>query len=67
MGMVKKKLAQTKKTSSGAVAPQGTYDAFKTAALVVSLTINVAIFIAWLVLQFTTKYDEQVYNFLFNR
>jgi hypothetical protein len=65
MGMVKKTLVKHKKT---ATAPSsGTYDAFKTAALVVSLTINVAIFVLWIILQVTTKYDEQVYNFLFNR
>ena len=39
----------------------------KTAVLLVSLTINLAIFIAWLVLRLTTVYDQQVYNFLFIR
>ena len=39
----------------------------KTALLLVSLTINVALFIGWLALRLTTVYDQQVYNFLFSR
>lgn len=39
----------------------------KTAALLVSLTINLIIFIGWLTLRLTTVYDQQVYNFLFSR
>lgn len=43
------------------------YDDFKTAALLVSVTINVAVFIGWLALKITTKYDEQIATFLFAR
>lgn len=39
----------------------------KSAVLVVSVTINLAIFIGWLLLRLTTVYDAEVYNFLFNR
>lgn len=39
----------------------------KTAVLLVSVTINLAFFIAWLILRLTTVYDAQVYNILFNR
>ncbi len=39
----------------------------KTAILLVSLTLNLAVFIGWLILRLTTIYDAQVYNFLFNR
>jgi len=39
----------------------------KTAVLMVSLAINVAIFIGWLALRVTTIYDQQVFNFLFVR
>lgn len=39
----------------------------KNAVLVVSLLINMAVFIFWLILRFTTQYDQQVYNFLFVR
>lgn len=39
----------------------------KDAVLLVSLTINLAIFIGWLILKLTTVYDEQVVNFLFSR
>ena len=39
----------------------------KTAVLLVSLAINLAVFIGWLALRITTAYDEQVFNFLFVR
>jgi len=39
----------------------------KNAILIVSLTINVAIFVAWLILKLTTAYDQQVFDFLFTR
>lgn len=38
---------------------------FKHAALVVSVLINLFVFVGWLVLQTTSKYDEQVAAFLF--
>ncbi len=37
----------------------------KNAILLVSLTINLAVFIGWLLLKLTTAYDEQVVQFLF--
>ena len=43
------------------------YDDFKSAALLVSVTINIAVFIGWLVLKITTKFDEQIATFLFAR
>jgi hypothetical protein len=66
--MVKKKAKKpvTKKITSTYRTPNTSED-FKTAALVVSLTINVAIFIGWLAIKVTNKYDEQVVNFLFHR
>ena len=39
----------------------------KNAVLIVSLTINVAVFITWLILKLTTVYDQQVFDFLFKR
>lgn len=42
-------------------------DDLKTAALVVSLAINVAIFTGWLAIKITTQYDLQVAQFLFSR
>lgn len=42
-------------------------DDLKTAALVVSLAINVAVFTGWLALKITTQYDLQVAQFLFSR
>mgnify|MGYP000064105614 CR=1 FL=1 len=39
----------------------------KSAVLLVSVTINLAVFIGWLLLRLTTVYDAQVYNYLFNR
>jgi len=42
-------------------------DDFKNAVLVVSLLINLAVFVGWLALQLTTQFDAQVFNMLFNR
>jgi|ETNmetMinimDraft_4_1059912.scaffolds.fasta_scaffold34577_2 hypothetical protein len=42
-----------------------TREDFKTAALVVSATINVGVFVGWLALQVTNIYDVQVAQFLF--
>lgn len=39
----------------------------KNAVLFISVLINAAIFIGWLILRLTTQYDQQVYNFLFVR
>jgi F0F1-type ATP synthase assembly protein I len=44
-----------------------TAEDFKTAALLVSGTINVAIFVGWLAVQLTTKYDYQVALLIFGR
>jgi hypothetical protein len=44
-----------------------TMDDLKTAVLLVSLVINLAIFVGWLALRLTTAYDHQVFNFLFVR
>lgn len=42
-------------------------DDFKTATLLVSVTINLAIFVGWLVIKLSTEYDNQVASFLFDR
>jgi antibiotic biosynthesis monooxygenase (ABM) superfamily enzyme len=39
----------------------------KSSILVISVLLNLAVFIFWLVLQITSAYDEQVAGFLFNR
>ncbi|MDB5160159.1 MAG: hypothetical protein JWO99_422 [Candidatus Saccharibacteria bacterium] len=64
----------TKKTAKKALtgwfpAPRqaSTLNDVKTAILLVSLTLNLVVFIAWLILRMTTVYDQQVYDFLFNR
>jgi hypothetical protein len=64
--MVKK---QAKKTMAMKSGPRtvNTWDDVKTAVLLVSLGINVAIFIGWVALRVTTEYDQQVFNFLFVR
>lgn len=58
-----------KKLSGWVMAPRkaSTLNDVKTAVLLVSLTINAAFFIAWLILRLTTVYDAQVYSILFNR
>ncbi len=63
--MVTKKSNATKKTTE--VRVPGTSDDVRNAILIVSLALNLAIFIGWIVLRVTTKYDEQVFNFLFTR
>ena len=42
-----------------------TFDDAKTALLLVSVTINVALFVAWLVIKLSNEYDHQVAAFLF--
>lgn len=42
-----------------------TREDFKTAALVVSVLINIGLFVGWLTLQATTEFDLQVARFLF--
>jgi hypothetical protein len=68
---IKKLLKKTAKSklSGWVMAPRkaSTLNDVKTAILLVSLTINVAFFIAWLILRLTNVYDAQVYNILFNR
>lgn len=64
--MVKKKATKVAKTyTPPPVRP--TLDALKTSVLIVSLLINLAVFIGWVILRVTSKYDEQVFNFLFTR
>jgi len=42
-------------------------DDFKNAILIVSLLINLAVFVIWLALRVTDAYDEQVLTFFLNR
>lgn len=39
----------------------------RNAVLIVSVVMNLFIFIAWLAMQVTTRYDTQIAGFLFNR
>ena len=39
----------------------------RNAILVVSIVLNLFVFIAWLAMQVTTRYDAQIAGFLFNR
>ena len=56
----------TKKITSSLRIPTTGQD-IKSAVLFVSVTINLAVFIGWLILRLTTVYDAEVYNILFNR
>ncbi len=60
------KKTAVKRPSTPAKVPTVTDD-LKTAALVVSLAINVAVFTGWLAIKITTQYDLQVAQFLFSR
>lgn len=63
-----KKTPKTTKAGAKSTAKQPTtIEDFKTAALLVSGTINVAIFVGWLAVQLTTKYDYQVALLIFGR
>jgi len=67
---IKKTAKAAKSAASGwFLAPRkaSSMNDLKTAVLLVSLTINAAIFITWLILRLTTMYDQQVFNFLFVR
>lgn len=59
------KKGTTKKSTD--IRVPATSDDVKSAILIVSLALNLAVFIGWVVLRVTTKYDEQVFNFLFTR
>lgn len=50
-----------------AVREASTLNDVRNAVLFISVLINLAIFIGWLILRLTTQYDQQVYNFLFVR
>jgi len=71
----KKTLKKSKKQSTGLrswlVTPgrrePSTLNDAKNAILIVSLTINAAVFVTWLILKITTAYDQQVFDFLFTR
>jgi len=43
-----------------------TREDFKTAALVVSVLINLSVFVGWLTLQATTEFDLQIARLLFS-
>lgn len=67
----KKTTKKTSKTAARKRAPftrEGGYSTredVKSAALLVSVTINVGLFVGWLTLQATNAYDVQVAQFLF--
>jgi hypothetical protein len=61
--MVKKKIAP--KLRKTALRTPTTGDDVKSALLLVSLVINAVVLIGWITLQVTSKYDEQVSQFLF--
>lgn len=64
--MVKKNTKTPRSSSRGFRMPT-TKEDFKTALILVSVTINLAVFVGWLALKITTQYDEQVAAFLFGR
>jgi hypothetical protein len=64
--MVKKKASPKKtKAAVSSVREPRTSEDFKTAALIVSVTINVIVLIIWLIAKLSNKYDEQLVNFFF--
>ena len=63
--MVKKKT--TKSSKKFTLMRKAPTEDFKTALILVSVTLNLAFFIGWLALHITTAYDAQVYNILFVR
>lgn len=65
----KSQKASQKGLSGWVMAPRkaSTLNDVKTAVLLVSITVNLAVFIGWLALRLTNVYDAQVYDILFNR
>lgn len=49
------------------VVPNQTDTDFKNAVLIVSLTVNAFVLIAWVTLKVTSEFDYQIANFLFYR
>jgi hypothetical protein len=62
--MKRKSTASDKKTK--AVLSQSLSD-FKTAALLVSVTINLFLLCLWIALQVTADYDHSLFSFFINR
>lgn len=62
---------QTKPTNNNqeinVTAATQTSQDLRNAVLIVSVVVNLFIFIAWLAMQVTTQYDAQIAGFLFNR
>lgn len=65
--MVKQKKQTSKKSLAAQKTVYRTGDDFKNAALLVSVTINAAVFVGWLAIKLTTQYDQQVAQLLFTR
>jgi hypothetical protein len=62
--MVKKKTSPRKTSSNRRFS---VIEDLKSAALVVSLLLNLGVLTAWITIQVTTRYDQQVLTFLFSR
>ena len=65
----KKANAKLKKGEAGWIQPMSssTKHDFMTILLIVSLALNFAVLIAWVIVRSTSAYDAEVFNFLFNR
>jgi hypothetical protein len=61
------KLASNALSEPYTVEVAATTNDFKTAILIVSIAVNLVILTAWIIMQITTKYDGQIYSFLFTR
>jgi len=62
-----KKFAKNLKSWMPAPREASTLNDVKTAVLLISLGLNLAVFVGWLALRLTTAYDQQVFDFLFVR
>ena len=65
--MVKQKKQTTKSRAGVNTLRTSLGGDFVNAALVVSVTINLAVFVGWLALQLTSKYNQEVAQFLFTK
>ena len=65
--MTKKTKTTTEDTDYAEAVDHSVFQDLKHSILIVSVLVNLYIFTAWVALQVTSRYDEQLASFLFNQ
>jgi hypothetical protein len=63
----KKQTSKSRKSRASVSSPYKVENDFKNAALVVSVTINLAVFVGWLAIKLSSQFDQEVAVMLFTR